>query len=76
MKIGHDITKRFWLFGNRYYYASGGLHDIKFTSQELNEVIKFYDTFEDTDEYEDKEDFYWYIYDSEERTIEELKVKP
>ena len=61
---GFDLAKRFWLFANRNYYSQGGLHDIVFVSDDFNSVVDFYDTFEDGEQYEDIDDFNWFIYDS------------
>lgn len=71
-KIEYDLTKRFWLFANRYYYSQGGLHDIVFVSDDFDKVVDFYNTFEDDDQYEDKDDFSWFIYDSKDATYKQF----
>ena len=68
----HDLTKRFWLFGNRHYYSQGGLGDVQFTAQELGEVIEFYKQFDDDEQGAERDSFDWYIYDREEGVGTEL----
>lgn len=81
-EITIDYEDRFWLFGNRYYYSSGGLHDIKFTSNKLTKILEFYTLLisEYTCEngynnaiYDPVDDFKWEVYDSEECIYESLE---
>ena len=69
---GFDLTKRFWLFANRYYYSQGGLHDVVFVSDDCNGLVDFYDAFEDGEQYDDRDDYCWFIYDSKDATYKQF----
>lgn len=39
MKIQHDLKKRYWLFDYARYYPSGGMFDLEFTTDSLDEAL-------------------------------------
>ncbi len=64
----NSFNHRFWLFGMMYYYAQGGLNDIKFTANTLTEIKRFYNSLTDdcNNVIENPiSEFKWKIYDSE-----------
>lgn len=72
-----NYKDRYWLFACLYYYPEGGLGDIIFTSDNLSDINKFYESYvEPKPNYgscEDREDFAWQVYDSKEYTYKEFK---
>ena len=50
-----DLSKRFWCYGYSEYYPSGGMDDLKFTTDDLDEAMNFSDKYYDIVDIEKRE---------------------
>lgn len=71
-KLEVDLNKRYWLFASRYYYANGGLRDLRGSSDILDGIKSIYASFIDNDGLtQDPDDFCIEIYDRNEGILYE-----
>jgi hypothetical protein len=61
--------KRYLLFVGRHYYPVGGMEDFKEDFDSLGEVTDIDNVTKTFDEYDNEQDHWAHIYDSEERKI-------